>query len=128
VILRETGGTPAAEKTAVAAEAKAAPARPGQPARPSQEMSDSEVLQELLQIARQLVRLREGREFSVSKLVAGISQGLALLAFVWGAIKFIGLSSPAASSDAFWQSMGYVAIAGFCQLAALTFFLMNRQD
>jgi D-glycero-D-manno-heptose 1,7-bisphosphate phosphatase len=114
IILREAAPPAATSNT------QAAVARPASP-----KMTDNELLQELLQIARQLVRLREGREFSVTKLIAGIAQGLALLAFVLGAIKFIGLNSPATSSDAFWQSMGYLAIAGFCQLAALTFFLMN---
>lgn len=125
VVLRESPSS--AQAGAAAQESPAGEGR-ARPQPPSSRMSDSEVLQELLQIARQLVRLREGREFSISKLIAGISQGLALLAFVLGAIKFIGLNSPAASADAFWQSMGYLAIAGFCQVAALTFFLMNRQD
>ena len=125
VIVRES---PPAPEVLVAATAPAIPPAPpaGKPSAP--EMTDSEVLRELLQLARQFIRLREGREFSSAKLIAGVAQGLALLAFIGGALKLVGLSTPTASFDRYWQGMGYLAMAGVLQLVALTFFLMNRQD
>ncbi len=114
------------ETSPVAVRPAAPPAAPTPAPSPKPMETDSEVLRELLQLARQHYRANQGRDFSISKLIAGLCQGLAVLAFVWGVIKFISLSTIEGSS--FWFFMGYMAIAGFCQLAALTFFLMNRQD
>ena len=91
-------------------------------------MSDSEVLRELLQHARQLVRMHDRTEFSATKLIAGVSQGLAALAFLGGLIRFIGLKSPVEQESSFLLAMAWLGIAGVLQLVALTFFLMAREE
>ena len=90
-------------------------------------MTDSEVLRELLRHARQLVRMHHVKEFSVTKLVAGISQGVALLSLGMGAIKFIGVNAPSGDQDSFWLAMGWLGVGAVLQLVALTFFIMSRE-
>ena len=137
VILRETQREPA--------EAPAAPNAPAMPKPPDAPPTvgaakkaatpppvtatvDGESIQELLQHARQLLRMRLHGEFSVTKLIAGLFQGVALLTLVIGLVRFVGMGSPMAEQDTFWLAMAWLAIAAVLQLIALTFFVMGRND
>ncbi|NQU75278.1 MAG: HAD family hydrolase [Planctomycetes bacterium] len=97
-------------------------------ARTPSSMTDNEILFELLQQARQLTRMHHQVEFSVTKLIAGICQGVAGLALIVGTVRFIGVSSVQGQWGQFWMAMAWLAIAAVLQLAALTFFIMGRKD
>jgi len=99
-----------------------------EPVRPTPPMTDNEILAELFRLARQNAPTRWDSEFSVSKLVAGICQGVALLALALGLVRFLTTSSALVDDDAFWTAMGWFAAAGVLQLMTLTFHVIARRD
>jgi len=136
VIVRESAGTPP-ESPHLPAAPTTSPST-GEPLPTGEErerggsavadMSDSEVLRELLQHARQFVRMQGRNEFSATKLIAGVSQGLAALAFLGGLVKFISLGSPTGEWSGLLSAIAWLGIAGVLQLTALAFFLMAREE
>ena len=90
------------------------------PANASAGSSDS-VRREILQHVRQMARREEAEEFSITKLIAGIIQMLALLSLV---LVFLKLLRPSDNSMAEAQVWATVAVA--LQVMALTFFMMQR--
>lgn len=144
VILREAGRGPvqpaaAAEPAGpVVAARSTAPAQPGEtppplpePAspKPASTLSDSEVLHEILKLARQWTRRHQHRAFSVGKLIGGVCQGLAILAAVVTAVKWADATGgPRLTEFEFYEAGFWLGATGVAQLAALTFFLMGRDS
>lgn len=92
-------------------------------------MSDSEVLHELLRHARQLARLHHRTEFSVTKLVGGLLQAVAVVLFVvFVVIGFAGLGAPSLSDPKFLNLLAWIGVVFILQVMALTFFVMSRQE
>ncbi len=86
----------------------------------SAEGSDS-VRREILQHVRQLARQEQTEDFSVTKLVAGIIQMLALLALALTFMKMLR-----AGDNALAEAQVWATVAGVMQIMALTFFMMQR--
>lgn len=91
-------------------------------------MTDSEVLREMLQHARQISRMHHHQEFSVTRLAGGIFQVLAGLSLVMMLMKFASLGLPMNDQNEFWLAMAWIGVTAVLQLFALTFFLVARQD
>ena len=126
VVLNES-----AEGAVSATGESAAPAGPSaRPAMAVDDMTDSQVLREMLRHLRELVAGRGESEFSINRLVAAVFQILALLALVWGAIHIPGATGGATPAEAH-SSLVVVHIgmlAGIVlQVAALTFFMISKQ-
>jgi len=124
VILRNVG-----EGAAQAAgESVAAPTRAGGDpppvVPPVEQMSEKQVLREILRHLRSMDRTGERTEFSPSRLLGAVFQILAMLALVWG-IFYI----PDAGATQHAYTAWHVAMvtAGVFQVAALTFFLLSRE-
>jgi len=83
--------------------------------------SPDRVRREILQHVRQIARRDEAEEFSITKLLAGIIQMLALLAL---ALVFYRMLRPSEGSMVEAQIWATVAVA--LQVMALTFFVMQR--
>ena len=116
-----------------AAGESAAPATPSGPAaRPAavEQMTDTQVLREILRHLRELTVARGESEFSTSRLVAAVCQVLAVLALVWGAIHIPGATGDATPAEAYSAlvvvHIGMLA-AMVLQVAALTFFMIPKQ-
>jgi hypothetical protein len=108
IILREPESPP----TPHAAEThETAPAR--------QEGGDSEVRREILRHVRQMVRHHETEEFSVMRLLGGITQMFAGLFLLIAFILAVGYQNTPRGQ--FWAIVALV-----CQTASLTFFSMTR--
>ncbi len=95
---------------------------------PADRGTDSEVLGELLEHVRQLARRAGGRDFSITKLFAGIWQGLAIVSLLVGVVHFAGVASMATETGAYRVGMAWTVAGGVLQLMALTFFVMFRND
>jgi len=139
IILREGGRVPVANIAAAKAAAAAtvsppvapappsqpapaeAPPAPAEPAPPVREegMDDSTVRREILRQLRLIAAERRSEEFSVTKLLAGMVQMLALLALVLTFWRMMQNELPAASL--------WALIALTFQVMALTFFMIQRQ-
>jgi hypothetical protein len=91
-------------------------------------MSNNEILAELLRLTRQTARQHRETEFSVSKLLAGVCQGVAVLALALGLIRFLPVYESVSANDSYWLALGWFAAAGVLQLMALTFHTISRQD
>ncbi|MFW6154152.1 MAG: D-glycero-alpha-D-manno-heptose-1,7-bisphosphate 7-phosphatase [Planctomycetota bacterium] len=90
-------------------------------------MTDSEMLAELVRLTRHLVRHDSQEDFSVSKLVAFVFQGVALLALGVGLVRFLLIASPNQEPDAFFTAMGWFLLAAVLQLVAVGFLLTGRR-
>lgn len=86
---------------------------------PHNDKNDSQVRREILSYVRQLVRAEEHEEFSITKLLAGIIQMVAILALFVTAWKMIAGGATATAS--LWAQ-----VAMTLQVMALTFFMMQR--
>ena len=140
VILRSAAGAPVATDTVDMAEdfaairkqrRKESPQRPtrrpeddfhyASPAEPAGDMDDAEVLRRILQQLMRLGhRLREDT-FTVTKMLAGLFQILAMLG-LWMVFWQMWKSSPQIELATVW---GLITIS--LQIMALTFFVMHRQ-
>jgi hypothetical protein len=80
-------------------------------------LDDSVVRQEILRYVRQMVVERQSEEFSLTKLLGGIVQMLALLALL---LAFWKMMQNQTQTAMLW---GQITIA--LQLMALTFFMMK---
>ena len=120
IILREDAGD--RDKSAEEGRAGVAAGAAAGPVRTAGEMSDSEVLREILRHVRRIARSDTGGEFSVSRLVAAIFQILAILALGWGLFYVPSATSSYESSVAWHVAM---VTAGVLQLVALTFFVIS---
>ena len=83
--------------------------------------SPDSVRREILQHVRQMARQDQAEEFSVTKLIAGIIQMLALLALT---LTFVKILRPVDNSMA--EAQVWATVAGVLQVMALTFFVMQR--
>lgn len=127
VILRESGEgatTAAGESAAPVAVPGKPPPGPPPEAEPVEQMSDTQVLREILRLLRQMARAPRGTDFSACRLVAAVFQLLAFLALAWGLFNIPGAGANYPSYVS-WH-LGMVT-AGALQLVALTFFLLSRQ-
>ncbi len=83
-------------------------------------LSDAQVHREILRHVRQLARSQHAEDFSVTRLIAGIVQVLALLALVVTIWKMLLEALPQA------QIWGLIAVV--LQVMALSFFMMHRYE
>jgi len=91
------------------------------PSQASQDMDDSEVLRSMLQELMRLSRRMQEDKFTVTKMLAGIFQILAMLG-LWMTFWSMWKSSPQIELAKVW---GLITVA--LQMMALTFFVMHRQ-
>lgn len=92
---------------------------PAPSARPNiEDMSDSQILKEMLHHLRQMDAAESGQEFSISRLLGTILQVLAVLGLLLGAVKLIRGSEDAGVA---------LLLAGVLQLMALTLFFFFRR-
>ena len=89
-----------------------------------EEMSDSQVLREILRHVRRMAHSQAGGDFSVSRLVGAVFQVLAILALGWGLLYVPSATTSHASSIVWHVAM---VTAGVLQLVALTFFVISGQ-
>jgi D-glycero-D-manno-heptose 1,7-bisphosphate phosphatase len=127
VILRESGEgaiTAAGESAAPVGVVSQPAAKPPPEAKITEEMSDGQVLREILRLLRQMARAPAGTDFSALRLVAAIFQLLAFVALAWGLLNI-----PAAGTNYPSYVSWHLAMvtAGALQLIALTFFILSRQ-
>lgn len=79
------------------------------------------IQREILQHVRQMARSEGTEEFSITKLIAGIIQMLALLSIV---LVFLKMLRPSENSMA--EAQVWATVAVMLQVMALTFFMMQR--
>ncbi|NLF32458.1 MAG: HAD family hydrolase [Planctomycetes bacterium] len=115
-----------AARLIVARAERTAPPAPAAPAA-TRSVSDSELLAELVQLTRQQARRDSQEEFSVTRLLAGVFQGVALLSLAVAMFRFLPIDSPGREPDAFYGAMGWFSMAAVLQLAALGFLLAGRR-
>lgn len=131
VILHEAPASAAQpEAAAVAPEPTGAePPADSLPSRPAAAgMTDSEVLRELLQHARQFVRMHHESTFSVSRLVGSIFQALAALSLGMVLWNFASMGLPSADLDKLYGTVAWSGVTVVLQLIALTFLLLSRHE
>ncbi len=87
---------------------------------PSETMDDSRVQQEILRLLRQMVKMRQIEEFSLTKLMGAVVQVLALLTML---LTFWRLLSEAPIEHAMFWATITVAL----QVMALTLFVMHQR-
>lgn len=81
-------------------------------------------LDEILQQLRHLARLQQHRDFSISRLIASISQLLVMALLFWSVIGVLDLGNLTAGSAMQIKLIAAIVL----QLLALTFFILDRQD
>ncbi|MCD6378722.1 MAG: HAD family hydrolase [Planctomycetes bacterium] len=93
------------------------------------QMSDSQVLREILRVLRRMTNHDREAEFSGTRLVGAIFQIFALIALLLGLIYIPGATSGDANQAYNNQIVVHIALlaAAALQLAALTFFILSRQ-
>jgi D-glycero-D-manno-heptose 1,7-bisphosphate phosphatase len=91
------------------------------PSQPSGDMDDSEVLRRMLQELMRLSHRMQEDRFTVSKMVAGVFQILAMLG-LWMTFWSMWKSSPQIELAKVW---GLITVV--LQIMALSFFVMHRQ-
>ncbi|MCD4699018.1 MAG: HAD family hydrolase [Phycisphaerae bacterium] len=127
VILRESGAGPAGAGKAFGSPATISAGAgqfPGKIEAPIENMTDSQVLHEILRHVRQNLPAGGEYEFSATRLLGAIFQIFAIAALVWGLVNI-----PGATTLQINYTVCHIALttAGVLQLAALTFFILSRQ-
>ena len=81
-------------------------------------------LDEVIHQLKQLNRLGHHREFSLSRLVASISQMMVVALLFWAVVGVLDVDGLTASGAVTLKLLGAIAL----QMFSLTFFILDRQD